>query len=161
VAQARVTHHHPLSDAACVLAGRLVHVACLGLSRHRLRGVADAAGRAERRLAFAPYRGEASGYVADTMQTVLHFLFSTGSFEECLVAVVNQGGDADTTGAIAGMIAGAWYGPEALPARWLKRLDRALVAELERLADRLVDLSPVARGRPLALAEVTRGSAAP
>jgi ADP-ribosyl-[dinitrogen reductase] hydrolase len=144
VAQGRITHHHPLSDAACVLVGRLVHGACLGRSLAWLRGCAEAAVREVPRFGFEPYRGLATGYVVDTLQTVLHHLFTTRSFEDCLVAVVNRGGDADTTGAIAGAIAGAYYGPEGLPARWLKRLDRGLVVELGRLAERLVDLSPLA-----------------
>ncbi len=144
VAQARITHHHPLSDAACVLVGRLVQQACLGRSLRHLRAGAEAAGREVPHFRFEPYRGLATGYVADTLQTVLHHLFTTRDFEGCLTAVVNQGGDADTTGAIAGAIAGAYYGPEGLPARWLRRLDRALVAELTRLADRLVALSPLA-----------------
>jgi ADP-ribosyl-[dinitrogen reductase] hydrolase len=63
-----------------------------------------------------------------------------------LTGVVNQGGDADTTGAIAGMIAGAFYGLEALPKRWLKRLDPAVRAEIMDLAPRLVGLSPWAAG---------------
>jgi ADP-ribosyl-[dinitrogen reductase] hydrolase len=144
VAQGRITHHHPLSDAACVLVGRLVQQACLGRSLRQLHACAEAAGREEPRLRFDPYRGLATGYLADTMQTVLHHLFTTRDFEGCLTAVVNQGGDADTTGAIAGAIAGAYYGPEGLPARWLRRLDRELVAELARLAERLVELSPLA-----------------
>lgn len=148
VEQARLTHHHPLSDAACVLVGRLVHLACLGLSMRRLKQTAAEAAAAEPRLAFAPYRGLSTGYVVDTMQTVLHHFFTTRSFEECLVAVVNRGGDADTTGAIAGAIAGAYYGLEELPRRWLRRLRPALTAELEALAGRLVCLSPVGRGQP-------------
>ena len=100
--QARITHHHPLSDAASLLVGELVQLACLGLSLRRLRAAADALVAAEPRFRFAPYRGLATGYVVDTLQTVLHFFFATRSFEECLVAVVNQGGDADTTAAIAG-----------------------------------------------------------
>jgi len=146
--QARLTHHHPLSDAASVLVGRLLHLACLGLSLRSLRRVADEAAEAEPRLRFEPYRGEASGYVADTLQTVLHHLFATPSFEECLVATVNQGGDADTTGAIAGAIAGAYYGPEAIPRRWTRKLDRSLAGELATLACRLVELSPLGGGEP-------------
>ncbi len=146
VEQARLTHGHPLSDAGSVLVGRLVHLACLGLSLPRLRDEAAAAAARCPPLRFEPYRGLASGYVADTLQTVLHHFFSTHGFEQCLVATVNQGGDADTTGAIAGAVAGAHYGPEEIPARWLRRLDRELVREIGRLADRLVDLSPLARG---------------
>jgi ADP-ribosyl-[dinitrogen reductase] hydrolase len=146
VAQARLTHHHPLSDTASVLVGRLLHLASLGLSLSRMRRAADAAVAHFPPLRFDPYPGLASGYVADTLATVLHFFFSTASFEECLVAVVNQGGDADTTGAIAGAIAGAYYGPKDIPHRWWRQLDTALRGEIDALAERMVDLSPLARG---------------
>jgi ADP-ribosyl-[dinitrogen reductase] hydrolase len=148
VEQAHLTHHHPLSDAACRAVARLVQLACLGLSLRRLRAEADALCAAQPRFAFEPYPGLTTGYVVDTLQTVLHFLFGTRSFEECLVAVVNQGGDADTTGAIAGAIAGAYHGLEGIPGRWLRRLDRAVAAEAVELADALVALSPLARGEP-------------
>jgi ADP-ribosyl-[dinitrogen reductase] hydrolase len=144
--QARLTHHHPLSDAACVHVGELVQLACLGRSKASLLRASEALARRVPALALDPYRGLATGYVVDTLGTVLHFFRATRSFEECLVAVVNQGGDADTTGAIAGAIAGAYYGPEELPARWLRRLDRAVRGEIEALAGRMVDLSPLARG---------------
>jgi ADP-ribosyl-[dinitrogen reductase] hydrolase len=148
ITQARVTHHHPLSDAATVHVGELVQLACLGLSMRRLVRASEALATRHPAFALGPYRGLATGYVPDTLRTVLHFLHRTGSFEECLVAVVNQGGDADTTGAIAGAIAGAYYGPEQLPRRWLSRLDPAVRGELEALAAQLVALSPLARGAP-------------
>jgi ADP-ribosyl-[dinitrogen reductase] hydrolase len=146
VEQARITHHHPLSDAGTTLVTRLIQLAVLGRSMRQLERVAAEAVALEPRFAWSPYRGQASGYIVETIQTVLHALFSTRSFEECLVAVVNLGGDADTTGAIAGAIAGAYYGPEELPIRWLKRIDSRLRDELTRLALRLVALSPVGRG---------------
>jgi ADP-ribosyl-[dinitrogen reductase] hydrolase len=148
VEQGRITHHHPLSDAACVHVGALLHQACLARSRWQLRRASEAFAAAQPAFRIEPYRGLATGYVVDTLETVLHFLHTTGGFEECLVAVVNQGGDADTTGAIAGAIAGAFYGLDALPRRWLRRLAPALLAELDALADRLVSLSPLARGEP-------------
>jgi ADP-ribosyl-[dinitrogen reductase] hydrolase len=141
--QGHLTHHHPLSDAASLLVGRLLHGAVLGRSLRQLQAIAEAAAREEPRLAFAPYDGQASGYVAETLRTVLHFLFTTRSFEACVVGVVNRGGDADTTGAIAGALAGAFHGPAELPARWVRRLDRALVGELDRLALRMVEVSGV------------------
>jgi ADP-ribosyl-[dinitrogen reductase] hydrolase len=146
VEQGRLTHHHPLSDAACVHVGELVQLACLGRSKAALRRASEAVVARVPAFRFEPYRGLATGYVVDTLQTVLHFFHATRGFEACLVAVVNQGGDADTTGAIAGAIAGAYYGPEELPARWLRRLDPAVRAELEALADRLVLRSPLALG---------------
>lgn len=145
VEQGRLTHHHPLSDAACVHVGELVQLACLGASKARLRRASDALVARVPAFRFDPYRGLATGYVVDTLQTVLHGFHTTRGLEACLVAVVNRGGDADTTGAIAGALAGAYYGPEELPARWLRRLDPAVRREAEALADRLVALSPLGR----------------
>jgi len=148
VQQARVTHHHLLSDAASVHVGRLLHLACLGHSKGQLQAATEALAAVHPTFRVEPYRGLATGYVVDTLRTVLHHFHRTRGFEECLVAVVNQGGDADTTGAIAGALAGAYYGPEELPARWLRRLDGSLREEIERLADRMVALSPLWRGEP-------------
>jgi ADP-ribosyl-[dinitrogen reductase] hydrolase len=145
LAQARFTHHHPLSDAACVHLGTLLHMAILGRSRGQLYLCTDAWLERFPGFRYAPYRGLATGYVVDTVQTVLHAFFTTHSFEECLVTVVNLGGDADTTGAIAGALAGAYYGLDELPARWLKRLDRHVRAEIEGLVHPLLALSPAFR----------------
>ncbi|WP_305041126.1 ADP-ribosyl-[dinitrogen reductase] hydrolase [Geoalkalibacter sp.] len=145
LAQARLTHHHPLSDAACVAVGRLVQQALLGASRHQLHQVARELVAAHPNFRFTDYRGQAGGYVVETLQTVFHYFFSTATFEECLIGVVNQGGDADTTGAIAGMLAGAFYGAGELPAVWLRRLDGAVRAEVTLRAAQLVGLSPWAR----------------
>lgn len=146
IQQAHITHHHPLSDAACVLVGRLLHLACTGWSRSRLRAEADETIARFPNMRFAPYHGLATTYVVDTLQTVLHFFFTTNSFEDCLVATVNQGGDADTTGAIVGALAGAFYGLGGIPGRWIKRLDPTVVKEIDYLSGRLFDRSPLAAG---------------
>lgn len=151
IEQAHITHHHPLSDAACVLVGRLIQLALLGHAMHRLRRQADATVAEFSGFRYAPYHGLSTAYVVDTMQTVLHFLFATSSFEECLVATVNQGGDADTTGAIVGAIAGAYYGIDAIPRAWLRKLDPSVRTESEVLADQLIDQSPLAKGQPVSL----------
>jgi len=85
------------------------------------------------------------------MQTVLHHFLSTHSFEECLVATVNQGGDADTTGAIVGAIAGAFYGAAQLPQHWVSKLAPALVSEIQILSDHLVECSPLGHGQPMVM----------
>jgi ADP-ribosyl-[dinitrogen reductase] hydrolase len=144
--QAHLTHHHPLSDAATVHVGELVQLGLLGRGKPRLRRATDALLARFPVFGFEPYRGLATGYIVDTLQTVLHAFYTTSGFEACVVRAVNQGGDADTTGAIAGAIAGAYYGDEQLPARWLRRLDRVVREEILRQAERLLDLSPIARG---------------
>lgn len=148
VQQAHLTHNHPLSDAACIAVGRMVQQAMTGASREALQTMADDLVARFPKFRYRPYQGNSSAYVVDTLQTVLHYFFSTTSFEECLIGVVNQGGDADTTGAIAGMIAGAFYGTHSLPRRWLRRLDPAVREEAIDLADHLVGHSPLALLQP-------------
>jgi ADP-ribosyl-[dinitrogen reductase] hydrolase len=142
VAQAHLTHNHPLSDAACITTGRMVQAALFGADRFALHALARDLVTRFPPFRFNDYHGRASGYVVETMQTVFHFLFTTGSFEECLVEVVNQGGDADTTGAIAGMIAGALYGEAAIPEQWLKRLEPSVRTNVKEAAEALVRRSP-------------------
>lgn len=142
IAQAHLTHNNPLSDAACITVGRMVHAALLGCDRFAMHALTRDLVARHPSFRFSDYPGRASGYIVETMQTVFHFLFTTGSFEECLIGVVNQGGDADTTGAIAGMIAGALYGEAAIPAGWLKRLDPEVSKEAAAAAEELVRRSP-------------------
>lgn len=145
VEQARLTHNHPLSDAACRCYGKIVHLSIAGRSKYRLRQEVDTLVAAYPTFSFEPYRNLATGYVVDTFQTVSHHFFRSRDFEECLVSTVNQGGDADTTGAIAGGLAGAYYGRERIPQRWIKRLEKRLVIELTELAGTLLSLSPMMR----------------
>ena len=145
VAQARITHNHPLSDAACIWLCRLVQMAFLGYSKVRLLREVTTLLAEQPKFQFDPYPGMATGYVVDTMQTVFHHFFRGKDFETCLVGTVNQGGDADTTGAIIGALAGAYYGEEAIPRRWLKKMDRHLMNEITRLAEELLALSPYGR----------------
>ena len=67
-----------------------------------------------------------------------------------LIDVVNRGGDADTTGAILGMILGALYGPNALPARWVRRLERDVRLECLTQAQALIKRSPLCAAKAIA-----------
>jgi ADP-ribosyl-[dinitrogen reductase] hydrolase len=130
VAQAHVTHHHPLSDAATVAFGEMLHVLLTQSEPERAlpacRALADGLVAEHPAFRFEPYPGQATGYVVDTVQTVLHHFFKAPDFESAVVATVNQGADADTTGALVGMLAGAVCGAQALPRRWLAKLDRGV-----------------------------------
>lgn len=59
-----------------------------------------------------------SGYLWDTFNNAMHWA-SMPTFEECIIGAVNDGGDADTIAAIAGSLAGARFGLDAIPARWI------------------------------------------
>jgi len=128
--QAHITHHHPLSDAATLAFGDMLH-ALLAQAEpaHAMpacQRMADALVAQHPVFRYAPYPGRATGYVVDTVQTVLHHFFLAHDFESAVVGAVNEGADADTTGALVGMLAGALCGAQALPRRWLLRLDRSV-----------------------------------
>ena len=54
-------------------------------------------------------------YVKETYQSAWWAYQTTQNFEECIIEAINLGDDADTTGAVAGMIAGRMYGFDAIP----------------------------------------------
>jgi ADP-ribosyl-[dinitrogen reductase] hydrolase len=64
----------------------------------------------------------ATGYALHTMQTALWSLMHHATFEEAVIAAVNFGDDADTSGAVTGALAGAREGIGAIPERWLATL---------------------------------------
>lgn len=142
VKQAHLTHNNPLSDGACLAVGRLVHLALSGAAKGAMEEGVSFLRALSPDFSYSPYSGKATGYVADTLATVLHYFFATESFEECLVGVVNRGQDADTTGAIAGVVAGAYYGFDGLPRKWLGKLDPKVREELTGLSEKLLALSP-------------------
>jgi ADP-ribosyl-[dinitrogen reductase] hydrolase len=80
-----------------------------------------------------------SGYVVKSLEAALWAFAGSDSFEEGALLAVNLGDDADSTGAVYGQLAGAYYGVVGIPGRWLEKL--ALRGEIERLAERLWSMS--------------------
>lgn len=141
--QAHVTHNNGLSDAATECLALMVQDMLLGASKNDiLHGRVEPLIDQHRQFEFRRQRRDnPSGYIVETLQAVLQAFFDTDNFRDCLVDVVNRGGDADTTGAIAGMLAGALYGPESLPSRWLRSLDAANRKDCEAQAAALIDFA--------------------
>ena len=65
-----------------------------------------------------------SGYVVATLEAAVYCLLHSKSYEECVLSAVNLGDDTDTVGAIAGGLAGALYGLDSIPEKWLKALKK-------------------------------------
>jgi ADP-ribosyl-[dinitrogen reductase] hydrolase len=143
LAQSRITHHHPLSDSATITLGKMTRRMLLGSGKEvkACRAIVNELLAEHPKFRFTPYPKRASGYIVDTMQTVLHHFFITDSFESLLVETVNCGEDADTTGAIAGMLGGALYGASNIPQRWLDKLDLHVIDEICKQVDGLLSLS--------------------
>mgnify|MGYP003375785737 FL=1 len=62
---------------------------------------------------------ESDGYVLHTLEAVLWCLLHTNSYRDCVLKAVNLGSDTDTVAAIAGGLAGIFYGEDAIPREWL------------------------------------------
>ena len=83
-----------------------------------------------------------SGYVVETLEAALWTFHNTDSFRDGALLAVNLGEDADTTCAIYGQLAGAYYGVDGIPAEWRAVLARA--DDIRRLATRLYELATAA-----------------
>jgi ADP-ribosyl-[dinitrogen reductase] hydrolase len=141
VAQCHLTHNHPLSDAATLALGKMLRQLLHGRGLKACRVEANQLIEQFPLFRFEPYPKRASGYIVDTVQTVLYHFFRTDSYESCVTEVVNRGEDAGTTGALAGMLAGAAYGVESIPHFWLKKLDKTIKVRIEAQTDALLHLA--------------------
>jgi ADP-ribosyl-[dinitrogen reductase] hydrolase len=63
-----------------------------------------------------------NGYVVDCLEAALWCFWTTGTFEAAILKAANLGDDADTTAAVCGQVAGAYYGEAAIPPRWTQLL---------------------------------------
>ena len=81
-----------------------------------------------------------TGYVVDSLEAALWCFWTTETYEQAILAATNLGDDADTTAAICGQVAGAYYGESAIPSHWLRQL--TLRKEITELADQLYAAAP-------------------
>ena len=141
--QAHVTHNNPLSDAATECVIQVIQTAMAGDDKAAIKqGPVQTLLESYSEFNYETYRREKpTGYIVETMQAVLQAFFTTECFEDCLIDVVNRGGDADTTGAIAGMIAGSYYGFDAIPKRWLSVLDSEVADACDYQARALLEMA--------------------
>ena len=142
----RTTHGTAECLDACRLFSSILFKALAGLPKEavlfdnedldpladKIQAIADGAYRSKTR---DQIRG--SGYVVESLEAALWCFLHTGNYRDAVLAAANLGDDADTTSAICGQVAGAFYGQSAIPAGWLDRL--AMGQEIAELADRLLE----------------------
>ncbi|NMG67131.1 ADP-ribosyl-[dinitrogen reductase] hydrolase [Azoarcus indigens] len=146
--QGRVTHHNPLTDAATRSVVRMVQAAMGGGGIGAVIAEAHALVAEQPAFVFRDRRCEnPSGYIVDTLRAVFQAMDGNDGFEAVLVDIVNRGGDADTTGAIAGMVMGALCGETGLPRHLRQAVKAAVRGKCVRLATELLALSPGYRAR--------------
>ena len=76
-----------------------------------------------------------SGYVVKSLEAALWAFYNTDNFKDAILDAVNLGDDADTTAAICGQLAGAYYGMADIPSEWLNKL--TMKDEIENMAVQL------------------------
>jgi ADP-ribosyl-[dinitrogen reductase] hydrolase len=141
--QSRTTHGAPEAVSACVAYAELIADAIAGQPRHAVLAprATDHAGRIAEIMG-GSWRGAlrddigSSGYVAHSLEAALWSIGRTSDFQSAILTAANLGGDADTTAAIAGQLAGALYGVSGIPDEWLAKV--AWREEIEQVAFRLL-----------------------
>ena len=143
----RTTHAAPEAIECCQLFADLIGKALLGASKTALRHssvttftqakVATIARGDYLTKSIDEIRG--SCYSVQSLEAALWCFHHTDSFAAAILQAANLGDDADTTAAIVGQLAGAYYGVRDIPENWLERLHEA--EEITATADRLLEAS--------------------
>ena len=145
--QAHTTHNNPLADAGTETVLKMLVLLLNGGDKSDLPQLAEQLVKAYPEYRFDRRRAEnPSGYIVHTLQVVFQALFEHDDYQSILVDVVNRGGDADTTGAIAGMLAGACYGLQNLPVQWTRKMDQAVIKSCQQQTLRLLSMAEEQRG---------------
>jgi ADP-ribosyl-[dinitrogen reductase] hydrolase len=139
----RTTHAAPEAVECCRLMARVMFAILHGAPKQELllgagEGIGEPAVRQIIETNYATLKREeikGSGYCIESLTAALWAFLSTRDFKSAILRAVNLGDDADTTAAICGQLAGAYYGVEAIPRTWRKRL--AMTDYIDQIARRL------------------------
>lgn len=126
VAQGRLTHNNGICDQA-------IRKYCIVLQMAMQ-------GKMDRTVKFHRNNG---GAAYETLDGACYWFTRTKNFADCIIGVVNNGGDADTIGAVAGSIAGCYYGFGAIPKEFVDALKPEVRRNLDEVASKYVDLGIV------------------
>ena len=148
--QSRTTHAAPEAVSACVAFADVLADAIEGMPKDEvLRARRDDYAGEIAPIMVGRWRGQprsaikSTGYVAHSLEAALWSVDQTDDFRSAILLAANLGGDADTTAAITGQLAGALYGYSAIPSDWLSKLAwrEQIIAVAEGLADLGLKLS--------------------
>jgi len=142
--QSRTTHQAPECLMACRLLGEVLIRALQGKPKDDVLAPSEqvlslTAGL--QAIAVGDYKTKSeteirgTGYVVESLEAALWCFWKTDNFKDCVLLAANLGNDADTTSAISGQIAGAFYGKNGIPAEWIRKL--TMGDEIDELAEQL------------------------
>lgn len=147
-ASSRTTHGAVEAVESCQLLGFILTRCLSGMPKVQVLDVSELvlSEPAVGALAAMAYRDKrqdqiaGTGYAVASLEAALWCFDRSDSLEDAVLKAANLGDDADTTAAIVGQIAGAFYGMEGIPAHGLQRLwmKDSIVAIAETLYGRAV-----------------------
>jgi ADP-ribosyl-[dinitrogen reductase] hydrolase len=144
----RTTHGAPECIDACRLLAGIICRALSGASKEDLLFDEAKSFHGQPKImaiARGEYRNKSidhirgSGYVVESLEAALWCFLHTDTFEAAILKAANLGDDADTTAAICGQVAGAFYGESGIPKKWLEKL--VMRKGIASLADRLFSVN--------------------
>lgn len=122
-AQSDMTHHNVKASEACILYNTLVYKFLNGGKKlETIKEVVKGHGEYEKVFLINKKDLKPSGYVVDSLQCALWCFVNNDNVEDVICEAVNLYGDPDTIGAIAGGLAGVYYGYSAIPNRWKNKI---------------------------------------
>jgi ADP-ribosyl-[dinitrogen reductase] hydrolase len=141
----RTTHGAPEAVECCQLLGFVLARCLAGKPKHEaLNGSGLALSELKvSELARGQYLNKSrnevrgSGYAVASLEAALWCFQTTSTFEAAALEAANLGEDADTTAAIVGQVAGAFYGVQGIPAGWLEKLH--MREEITKMAEGLYE----------------------
>lgn len=80
-----------------------------------------------------------TGHVENSVKNAIYWSFNARNFREAIIGPVNHGGDADTIAALTGGIAGAHFGKDHIPKKWIEELNQNVTKDMENLTNWIVD----------------------
>ncbi|NBF05894.1 ADP-ribosylglycohydrolase [Pseudomonas sp. Fl5BN2] len=152
-ASSRTTHGAAEAVECCQLFAGLIAKALSGADKTQLQQLADPGFGEAKVIALAQGRYldktreqiRGNGYCVDSLEAALWCFQHSDSYAEAVLAAANLGDDADTTAAIVGQLAGAFYGVQGIPPHWLAKLHMG--EEIQAMADDLL-LAAQRHGQP-------------
>ena len=133
----KLTHYDPRCIGSCVIASLIIHNLVWNNYRLLYNDIKEIAKKFDERIiewVELAYRNKdisaldldqkySTGYTLRTLAAALWCYWHASSFKEGLLAIVNEGGDADTNGAIACAVLGAKFGYSSIPKYYIENLN--------------------------------------
>jgi ADP-ribosyl-[dinitrogen reductase] hydrolase len=142
------THSDPKCILSCLVVNKLIRYGILGVSKQNAyKMIVEEFSKIDKNFGDMlidanemPWdEWQNSGYTINTVKCALAAFLQYDNFEEALIRVVNRGDDADTVGAVAGSIIGAFDGIKSIPKKWIDKMYKPKMLEIKTFCELCIE----------------------